>query len=56
MKNQDLRAFEQTAKDYPIILTKPFFHFGWSLAKIKDKFSSIKVISFLDFYKKGIKV
>lgn len=40
MKNQDLKAFKQTAKDYPIILTKPFFHFGWSLAKIQDKFKS----------------
>ena len=39
MKNQNLKAFEQTAKDYPIILTKPFFHSGWSLAKIRDKFT-----------------
>jgi len=39
LKKKNQNPYEEIAKEYPIILTKPFFHFGWSLHNLKGRFT-----------------
>lgn len=35
-KKKTKDPYEEISKEYPIIMTKPFFNFGWSLYKLKS--------------------
>ena len=36
LKKKTKDPYEEISKEYPIIMTKPFFHFDWSLYKLKS--------------------
>ena len=36
LKKKTKDPYEEISKEYPIIMTKPFFNFGWSLYRLKS--------------------